>query len=232
MCTLLCIRYVTVRTLRTVCTRISKRCTRCTRCTSIWHYYIRLRGNCLLVTGYHMLYMSTSFPSALLTSCTLALRESFFLRFFRQRIQIHLLQNEHTWVTLSLIKPTSSVSSLLGSIGSKRRYFWIKGESCLPEGTIGAGKPSMSPSSIVKPNKQFNPILFYSIQYKWNNDAKELNSEWCRRYPNGPTRTIVRIGAQVHHFLCTKSQSVRMVHGLNPCAMRTVCTSKSVRRQL
>ena len=130
------------------------------------------------------------------------------------------------------------------SILQQRRYFWIKGESCLPEGTIGAGKPSsfaiiscdsgssMSPSSIVKPNKQFNPILFYSIQYKWNNDAKELNSEWCRRYPNGPTRTIVRIGAQVHHFLCTKSQSVRMVHGLNPCAMRTVCTSKSVRRQL
>ena len=57
-------------------------------------------------------------------------------------------------------------------------------------------------------------------------------SNTCRRHPQRPTRTIVRsgrIGAHVHHFLCTKSQSVRIVHGLNPCAMRTVCTSKSER---
>jgi len=80
-------------------------------------------------------------------------------------------------VVLSLLKPTSSVSSLLGSIGGKRRNFWIKGEKSLPQGTIGAGKASsfaiiscdsgssMSSSSIVKPKKLFNPILFNSIQF-------------------------------------------------------------------
>ena len=98
------------------------------------------------------------------------------LTIFHQRMQTHLPQNGHTWVTLSLTKPTSSISSLLGSIGGKRRKFWMKGKSCLPEGTIGSGKASsftksscdsgssMSlSSSIVKPNKLFNPIVFYSI---------------------------------------------------------------------
>ena len=74
------------------------------------------------------------------------------------------------------MNPTSSVSSLLGSIGGKTRHFLMKGEICLPEGAIGSGKASRfaivsydssfsmsSSSSIVKPNKMLNPILFYSI---------------------------------------------------------------------